>query len=344
MEIVTEPNIGSGLEAASLVKELHFMLKSTGICLGHMERGHMRVDANVSLADKKHPELGLGVRTEVKNINSFKFVQRAVEFELQRHRQLIEAEREVVGETRVYDYKTGMTTGMRDKEVWLDYRFMPEPNLPPLRVFDSENGPHPPIDMEKEQILDCAQMLNTLDQGKLVERHQWIDTGMPIDVALQVCADDSLYQFFHESTKLLPLGLLKFFSSVTFGEYLPTLRIKEMELLSSPITVATFVNLVTLLHLEKITRIAFKKILNLLLEGVTESPEMIVSRLNLHRKNDMVEVERVCLQVIEENPKASRDFKKGKEKVLSLLVAKADQLLNHRVDTAILEDFYRRNC
>ena len=132
MEIVFGPDLRHGEEAAALVKELILILESLDTCLARMERGELRVDANISV--RRAGEAELGVRTEVKNINSVRSVARAVEFEVERQIRILEDGGKIENETRSYDYDNKVTLAMRDKEAKQDYRFMPEPNLPPLRL------------------------------------------------------------------------------------------------------------------------------------------------------------------------------------------------------------------
>ena len=134
MEIVFGPDLRHGEEAAALVKELLLILERLDTCKARMERGEVRVDANISVRRVGDPELG--VRTEVKNINSVRSVARAVEFEVERQIRILEDGGVIENQTRSFDYDKKVTLAMRDKEAKQDYRFMPEPNLPPLRLSE----------------------------------------------------------------------------------------------------------------------------------------------------------------------------------------------------------------
>ncbi|VDM40028.1 unnamed protein product, partial [Toxocara canis] len=127
LEIVTEPELSSALEALCFVEQLRIMLAVNGICDGQMHRGQLRVDANISLSTEGSPVLG--VRTEVKNLNSLKAVYSAINYEISRQYEILKRGGEVLNETRTVDDK-GLTVPMREKEIETDYRFMPEPNLP----------------------------------------------------------------------------------------------------------------------------------------------------------------------------------------------------------------------
>lgn len=129
MEIVFEPDLSSGEEAASLLRELSLILTRLGVC--SCKPGALRCDANISIHKPGQP---FGTRSEIKNIASVRAVAKAVEFEIARHIEVIESGEKIVNETRSWDDETGTTIRMRDKEVVQDYRFMPEPNLPPVNL------------------------------------------------------------------------------------------------------------------------------------------------------------------------------------------------------------------
>eukprot|EP00911_Craspedida_sp_UC1_P002183 UC1_evm2s1671 len=132
VEIVTRPDMSSGAEAAAFVRELIGVLEALGTCDCNLAQGSLRVDANVSVHHTKVP--GAGVRTEVKNVNGLRFLARAIEYEATRHREALALGLPLVSETRTFDAATGTTIAMRSKEAAADYRFMPEPDLPPLRI------------------------------------------------------------------------------------------------------------------------------------------------------------------------------------------------------------------
>uniref|UniRef100_A0A915B793 Glutamyl-tRNA(Gln) amidotransferase subunit B, mitochondrial n=2 Tax=Parascaris univalens TaxID=6257 RepID=A0A915B793_PARUN len=131
LEIVTEPELNSALEAYCFIEQLRIMLALNGICCGEMHKGQLRIDANISLAVDGSSDLG--VRTEVKNLNSLKSVYSAINYEIARQYEVLNEGGEVLNETRAADHK-GHTVAMREKEIETDYRFMPEPNLPPVHI------------------------------------------------------------------------------------------------------------------------------------------------------------------------------------------------------------------
>ncbi|KHJ48263.1 PET112 family, region [Trichuris suis] len=175
MEIVTEHDIQSGLEASCLVKELQTVLVAIGSCLGRMERGELRVDANVSV--KRQHETELRTRTEVKNLNSLRFIRKAIDFEIARHIACYESGNVMTNETRSFDFRSGETVSMRDKEVRQDYRYLPEPNLPPLRLYDESNPP--PANLPPDQCIFIDKLRLSMPPLPHNQRKRWASHNLP---------------------------------------------------------------------------------------------------------------------------------------------------------------------
>jgi aspartyl-tRNA(Asn)/glutamyl-tRNA(Gln) amidotransferase subunit B len=135
LEIVSEPDLRSAKEAVAYLKKLHQLVVYLGICDGNMQEGSFRCDANVSV--RRKGETKLGTRAEIKNVNSFRFVEKAIEYEIGRQIELLEAGGTVVQETRLYDADRDETRSMRGKEEAMDYRYFPDPDLPPLVLDDA---------------------------------------------------------------------------------------------------------------------------------------------------------------------------------------------------------------
>ncbi|XP_076805536.1 aspartyl/glutamyl-tRNA(Asn/Gln) amidotransferase subunit B-like isoform X1 [Clavelina lepadiformis] len=153
MEIVTAPEVSSAGDACAFLKELYGILMRIGTCNGKLAEGQFRVDANISIAQQKTK---LGTRVEVKNISGFKHIHNVIEYEIKRQIRIVEEGGIVESETRAFDYETGFTVSMRDKEIKQDYRFMSEPNLPPLHVYDdssvtSLSNPSSVINVDQER-------------------------------------------------------------------------------------------------------------------------------------------------------------------------------------------------
>lgn len=175
MELVFDPDLSDGEEAACLIKELILILTKLETCSCKMEEGALRVDANISINKPGEP---LGTRTEVKNIGSIRGVADSIAYEIERQIQVLEMGGSIQNETRAWDALSGKTISMRDKEVQQDYRFMPEPNLPPLRLIVDENSPKIPGLIDVTSIKRQIPELPEATRQKLVSVY-----GLTYDVA-----------------------------------------------------------------------------------------------------------------------------------------------------------------
>ncbi|ELW50433.1 putative glutamyl-tRNA(Gln) amidotransferase subunit B, mitochondrial [Tupaia chinensis] len=169
LEVVLEPDMSCGDEAATAVRELQLILQALGTSQANMAEGQLRVDANISV---HHPGEPLGIRTEVKNLNSFRFLAKAIDYEIERQINELESGGEILNETRSFDYKLGCTVPMRDKEGKQDYRFMPEPNLPPLRLYDDASSP--PAGTASQQVVNIDRIRETLPELPGVTRERLV--------------------------------------------------------------------------------------------------------------------------------------------------------------------------
>ncbi|XP_031964170.1 glutamyl-tRNA(Gln) amidotransferase subunit B, mitochondrial isoform X3 [Corvus moneduloides] len=169
MEVVMEPDMCCGEEAAAAVRELQLILQTLGSSQAVMAEGQLRVDANVSV---HHPGEPYGVRTEVKNINSIRFLAKAVDYEIQRQIEELENGGTILNETRAFDSKLGCTVPMRDKEGKQDYRFMPEPNLPPLILYDAKSLP---ANMNHQQVINIDWIHERLPDLPSVKREKLVE-------------------------------------------------------------------------------------------------------------------------------------------------------------------------
>ena len=190
MEIITRPEFRNGEQSAAFLSELALVLRALQVCDVKMNEGSLRVDANVSVHRPGQP---LGTRTEVKNIGSMKFVAKAVDFEIKRQIEVLRAGGEVVNETRGFDCRTDTTHAMRDKENLQDYRYMPEPNLPPLRLFNSDLGDQIDSSMVNESFFFSGTHCDLNRQSNVTI--DWL-----IDLTTDVRSDVSLFDWLIDRT------------------------------------------------------------------------------------------------------------------------------------------------
>ncbi|ESO90680.1 hypothetical protein LOTGIDRAFT_233688 [Lottia gigantea] len=325
MEIVTAPDFTSGEEAAGFIKELHKILTMIETCDGKMAEGSLRVDANVSI---NRPGEELGTRTEVKNLNSIRAVARAIEYEIERQKEEMEKGNEIVKETRTFDTVTGETIVMRDKETVLDYRFMPEPNLPPVHVYSSQDLPDSIpsdrvvlIDKLKEQIPE----LLSEKRKRLQEQY-----NIPLVLTYNIVNDDEFLQFFEE---LAETGQAEPRIIAAFVSDFLLYFLKKLEINISDIKREYILDLCQLVEKRLITR----ETRNILFERMIiedRKPSDMVQEDNLEIIQDVDELTELCIQVLDENPKFVRKYKnsltKGKERAFKNLGYKMEELTGGR--------------
>uniref|UniRef100_A0A8C8TDS0 Glutamyl-tRNA(Gln) amidotransferase subunit B, mitochondrial n=1 Tax=Peromyscus maniculatus bairdii TaxID=230844 RepID=A0A8C8TDS0_PERMB len=253
LEVVLEPDLCCGEEAAIAVRELQLILQALGTSQANMAEGQLRVDANISV---HHPGEPLGVRTEVKNLNSFRFLAKAIDYEIQRQITELENGGEILNETRSFDYKLGCTMPMRDKEGKQDYRFMPEPNLPPLVLYDATSLPS---DADSQQVINIDQLRDMLPELPSATRERLVQQyGMLPE---------------HSFTLVNEVGLLEFFQSViketraepkkvtnwVLNTFLYYLKQQNLAVSESPVTPAALAELLDLLDSQAISSSAAKQ-------------------------------------------------------------------------------------
>ncbi len=177
MEIVSEPDMRSAAEAVAYMRKVHSIVRYLGICDGNMQEGSFRCDANVSI--RRRGDTALGTRTEIKNLNSFRFVERAIEFEIERQIDILEDEGKVIQETRLYDPDRHQTRSMRTKEEANDYRYFPDPDLLPVRITDEDieawTAELPELPDAKRARFESALGLSSYDANLLTSSKELAD-------------------------------------------------------------------------------------------------------------------------------------------------------------------------
>nr|XP_020636986.1 glutamyl-tRNA(Gln) amidotransferase subunit B, mitochondrial [Pogona vitticeps] len=326
MEVVMEPDMCCGEEAAAAVKELQLILQTLGSSQANMAAGQLRVDANVSV---HHPGEQYGVRTEVKNINSARFLAKAIDYEIQRQTEVLENGGTIVNETRVFDDKLGCTITMRDKEGKQDYRFMPEPNLPPLILHDAKSLPAHTnshqvvnIDWVRERLPD----LPSAKRAKLVKQY-----GIQTQHSFTLSNEDGLMEFFEmvvKTTKMNPKKVVGWILTHMLGY----LKQRELAVKESPISPQLLAELLDLVEDKKISSSAGKKVLEEMWKGEGKTPALIVKEEKLEAIQDQNELERICQAVMEGHQKQVETIKKGNANVLNKLIGEVQRATRGRSD------------
>ncbi|XP_042664149.1 glutamyl-tRNA(Gln) amidotransferase subunit B, mitochondrial isoform X2 [Tyto alba] len=314
MEVVMEPDMCCGEEAAAAVRELQLILQTLGSSQAVMAEGQLRVDANISV---HHPGEPYGVRTEVKNINSIRFLAKAVDYEIKRQIEELENGGTILNETRAFDSKLGCTVPMRDKEGKQDYRFMPEPNLPPLILYDAKSLP---ANMNHQQVVNIDWIherlpdLPSVKRAKLVERY-----GILPEHSFTLLNEDGLTEFFENVVKHTQMKPKKVIGWI-LKDLLGYLKQHSLTVNESPVSSLVLADLLNLLEKKEISSTAAKQVLAELWKGEKKSPLEIVKEKKLELIQDQKELEQICQAVIDGQENEVMAIKAGNRKVLNKLI------------------------
>jgi aspartyl-tRNA(Asn)/glutamyl-tRNA(Gln) amidotransferase subunit B len=302
LEIVTEPDMRSAAEAIAYARALHALVRWIGICDGNMQEGSFRCDANVSVRRIGQP---LGTRCEIKNLNSFRFMEKAIEYEVRRQVELIEDGGKVVQETRLFDPDKGETRAMRSKEDAHDYRYFPDPDLPPLVIAPEW----------VEQVRAAMPELPRL----MAERFQK-DYGLPAYDASMMTQGKAFGAFFEETAKAC--GQPKLAANWLMGEVSRRLNAEEKDIAQSPVSAATLAALIGRIADGTVSNNGARQVFDQLW---TEGGQIdaIIEAKGLKQMSDSGELERILDEVLAANAKSVEEFRSGKEKAFNALVGQA---------------------
>lgn len=300
LEIVTEPDMRSAKEAVAYLEKMRAILQYIGISDCRMEEGSLRCDANVSVRPVGQKELG--TKAEIKNINSFKGVEKAIEYEALRQAEILEDGGKIIQETRTWDEKEGITKSMRTKEEANDYRYFPEPDLAPFTVSE-------------EYIEDIRKTLPELPDER---RERYIaNFGLSSTDAQYMTNDKDTSDYFE---KVVAAGAdPKASVNWIMGEFASQLSNAGIEIAKAPVTPENLAKLLALIAKGTISgKIAKKVFAEMWKDGA--DPEEIVKAQGLVQISDTGALKELVVKVIANNPKAVEDFKAGKKKAVGALV------------------------
>jgi len=300
IEIVSEPDIASSDEAVSYLKKLRSILVYIGVCDGNMEEGSLRCDANVSVRLKGTEELG--TKTEIKNVNSFKFVQKAVEYEIRRQVSSLEGGGKVVQETRLFDSNKGVTFSMRSKEEAHDYRYFPDPDLLPVVV-------------DREWIEEIRRSLPELPDARL--RRFVEDYKIPVYDAEVLTASKEVADYFEECLKRYDKP--KTVSNWIMTELLRELKGEAEGIKTFPITPEKLTDLLMFIDDGTISGKIAKDVFSEMLSTDKKAGE-IISEKGFKQISNLSEIEEVISRIIENNPDEVARYKAGQDKLLGFFV------------------------
>ena len=316
VEIVTEPDLRGAAEAAEWARLLRTTVRQLGVSDVNMEEGSLRVDANVSVRPAGSEKLG--VKTELKNMNSFRFLERGIEAELARQRELIEAGGTVEQETLHFDPTDGTLTPLRSKEEAHDYRYFPEPDLVPLAPTE-------------EMLREAREALPELPTAR-IERYRE-QLGLAEDVAALLAADPETAEYFEQASAAAEGIEARVVANWVTGELAAALRQDggEGSAAGSRVTPAALAGLVAMVQEKKISHGSGKTVLAaLVVEG--GDPAAIVEREGLAQISDSGELESVVAAAIEANPEAAEQIRGGNQKAIGAIVGAVMKETKGRAD------------
>ena len=301
LEIVTEPCIHSIEEALSYLRQLHSLVQHLEICDGNMQEGSFRCDINLSLRPKG--ETKLGTRTEIKNMNSFRFIEKAMQYEINRHMDVLESGEAIIQETRLYDDKKDITKSMRSKEEANDYRYFPCPDLLPVIVV--------------QQRIDAIQ--KTLPELPLEKLARYQTTlGLSQDDAKQLSSDKNIADFF-ESVLKHTNAKTKMVANWIIVELLGLLNKQTLTIIQSPISPERFAELLNCIADQTISGKIAKQVFLKLCESDL-SARQIIEKEGLAQIANTDELEGLVNQLLADNPKQVEQYLSGKDKVFGFFV------------------------
>jgi aspartyl-tRNA(Asn)/glutamyl-tRNA(Gln) amidotransferase subunit B len=309
LEIVSEPDLRSPEEAVAYAKTLHSLVKWIGICDGNMQEGSFRCDANVSV--RGAGDAKLGTRCEIKNLNSFRFMQQAIEFEVRRQIELIEDGGTMVQETRLYDPDRNETRSMRSKEDAQDYRYFPDPDLPPLVIDDTW------IERIRAEMPELPESM----------AHRFVgDYGVPMPDAVQLTESREIARYF-ESTVQAPVGVDlsgKTAANWILGEITARLNRDRIEIEQAPVRPHEFAQLLARFQDNTISGSIAKEVLDAMWNGeIGGDADAIIAAKGLRQISDSGAIEKLVDDVIAANPEIVAEYRAGKAKAFNALVGKA---------------------
>jgi aspartyl-tRNA(Asn)/glutamyl-tRNA(Gln) amidotransferase subunit B len=299
LEIVTQPDMRSSEEAVAYAKELHKIVTWIGICDGNMQEGSFRCDANVSVRKPGQP---LGTRREIKNLNSFKFMQQAIDYEVRWQIDQIEDGIAIQQATVLFDPDTGETRAMRTKEDAADYRYFPDPDLPPLVIGRDW------VERVKGEMAELPRVM--------AERFV-TDYALPEYDATQLTQSKAVAAYFEATAKAC--GQAKLASNWIMGEVSRRLNAGELSIEQSPVSAAQLAALIGRISDNTISNNAARQVFEGLWNGEGEV-DAIIEAKGLKQMNDTGELEKIIDDVLAANPKNVEEFKAGNVKALNGLV------------------------
>jgi aspartyl-tRNA(Asn)/glutamyl-tRNA(Gln) amidotransferase subunit B len=325
MEIVSKPDLRTPDEVSAYIKKLRSIMRYLCTCDGNMQEGSLRADVNVSVRLKDSKELG--TRCEIKNVNSIKFMQMAINYEANRQVDLIEEGKSIDQETRLFDTKKNETRSMRSKEDAHDYRYFPDPDLLPLEVTDEfveklkADIPELPDDKKKRFI----------EEFKV----------SPYEATILVSDIETAKYFEEVVAKMGKNRDMKLAVNWITGELFAVLNNKNLEISQSPITAKNLAKLINLIKNGTISGKIAKTIFELMMDG-DKDPQIIVEEKGLKQESDPKALEILIDKIIDDNRDKAIEYKNGKEKLFGFFVGQAMKVSGGKANPQLINEILKK--
>jgi len=312
LEIVTEPDLRSAAQAAACMRKLHALVRDLGVCDGNMQEGSLRCDANVSV--RPPGEQRLGTRTEIKNLNSFRFVERAIEYEIERQIEVLEAGGQIVQETRLYDPDRNQTRSMRGKEEANDYRYFPDPDLLPVALDAAF----------VEEVRAALPELAPARRARLAARHAVGDEQARLLTASRDVAD-----YFEAAVAAGAPARLA--ANWLTGEVAAAMNRHECEMRDVPVPPEDLAAILARVEDGTLSAAMAREVFEAAWRG-EGTPQRIIEARGLEQVTDSSALEALIEQVLRDHPQQVEQFRGGRHKVLGFLVGQVMKASGGRAD------------
>ncbi len=323
LEIVSEPDLRSAKQAVAYMKKLHTLVRYLGICDGNMQEGSFRCDANISVRPSGQQEFG--TRTEIKNLNSFRFVERALNYELERQIDVLESGGEVVQETRLYDPMKDETRPMRSKEEANDYRYFPDPDLLPVEITEDEidavRAELPELPDEKKRRLMEAYVLSAYDANILTGSRELAD-------------------YFEDSVTHAG-GHAKLVANWVIGDLSAALNKAGIDITASPVSAEMLADLIRRIGDNTISGKIGKTVFDAMWSGEGSADEIINER-GLTQITDASAIEQMVDTIIAASPKQAEQYRAGKQKGLGYFVGQVMKASKGKANPAQVNEILKQ--
>jgi aspartyl-tRNA(Asn)/glutamyl-tRNA(Gln) amidotransferase subunit B len=325
LEIVSEPEMSSSAEAVAYAKALHGIVRWIDICDGNMQEGSFRCDANVSVRPRGQKEFG--TRREIKNLNSFRFMQQAIDYEIQWQIDLIEDGGKVQQATVLFDSDTGETRAMRSKEDAHDYRYFPDPDLLPLVISADW------IERVKGELPELPAALSARFQS---------DFGLSVYDATALTASREVSRYYLDSVAAAGQASAKTCANWVMGEVAARLNKAELDITASPVSAQQLAGLVQRIADNTISNAIAKKVFDALWNKEGESADAIIDAQGLKQVTDSGAIEAIIDEVLAANQKSVEEFRAGKEKAFNALVGQCMKASKGKANPAQVNDILKK--